>query len=159
MKTMERGGMCMSAMNGMAMGHPMDMRAPMMGTNAPMNMMMMPRCTMKMEQRKDGMALMCAGVDAVASGMMQNLCAMLVNGMVSCAMMMNGMVMMNCNFTMGMCACEMTGDGMCVTCTSGDTKCLSMITDMCACMMSMMKAGCSCCLMMNGTPVACGCSC
>ena len=34
--------------------------------------------------------------------------------------MMNGMMVCCCNLTMGMCKCEMTKDGVCITCTSGD---------------------------------------
>src|SRR5947209_7804239 len=69
---------------------------------------------------------------------------------------MNGMMVCCCNLTMGMCKCEMTGDGCVVTCTSGDPKCCDMIQACCDCMAAMMKAGCTCCLMMNGTPVCCG---
>jgi hypothetical protein len=67
--------------------------------------------------------------------------------------MMNGMVVCTCNLTMGMCKCEMTKDGCCVTCTSGDQKCCDTIQGCCACLAS----GCTCCLMMNNTPVCCGC--
>ena len=88
-----------------------------MGTMA---MMMIPRCMMKMEKCKDGMKVMCMASDEMAASMMQNLCTMLNGGMVSFQMMMNGMTMMTCNMMMGMCKVEMTKDGMCVMCTSGD---------------------------------------
>ena len=94
-----------------AMGAGMSM--PMMGAGS-MNMMMMPRCMMKMEKCEGGMKMMCTCKDEAACGMMQNLCTMLSGGMVSCCMMMNGMMTMCCNMTMGMCKCEMTKDGMCV---------------------------------------------
>jgi hypothetical protein len=32
-----------------------------------------------------------------------------------------------------------------------------MIAACCDCMSAMMKAGCTCCVMMNGMPVCCGC--
>ena len=38
--------------------------------------------------------------------------------------MMNGMMVCCCNLTMGMCKCEMTEDGVCITCTSGDSQVL-----------------------------------
>jgi hypothetical protein len=32
-----------------------------------------------------------------------------------------------------------------------------MIQSCCDCLMKMCQAGCTCCVMMNGTPVCCGC--
>ena len=133
--------------------------APMGGTSAPMmpNMMMVPRCTMKFEKCTGGMRITCACDDPTACSMMQNLCGMLAGGMVSCCMMMNGMMVCCCNLTLGMCKCEMTKDGCVVTYTSGDAKCCEMIQACCDCLACMMKDGCTCCLMMNNTPVACAC--
>jgi len=142
----------MMGMSGMTTGMPTGNGA------GAMNMMMIPRCTMKMEKMKDGMKMMCMAGDEMAAAMMQNLCKMLAGGMVSCQMMMNGMTMMTCNMVMGMCKCEMTTDGICITCTSGDADCCRMIQGMCDCMMAMMKAGCTCCMMMNNTPMCCGCA-
>lgn len=136
---------------------PMTTPAMTMPTTAGMNMMMIPRCTMKMEKCKDGMKIMCSCTDETAAAMMQNMCTMMGSGMMSCHMMMNGMMMMSCNMMMGLCKCEMTKDGMCFTCTSGDTKCCQMIQACCDGMMTMMNCGCSCCLCMNNTPVCCGC--
>jgi hypothetical protein len=68
---------------------------------------------------------------------------------------MNGMVVCTCNLTMGACKVEMTKDGCCVTCTSGDQACCNMIQGCCDCLMACMKGGCTCCLMMGGTPVCC----
>lgn len=128
---------------------------PTMGAGA--NMMMVPRCTMKMEKCQGGMKMTCSCDDKVACTMMQNLCNMLEGGMCSCSMMMNGMTMMTCNLTMGTCKCEMTADGMTMMCTSGDKTCCDMIQACCDCMCMMMKAGCTCCMMMNNMPVCCGC--
>src|SRR5687768_9043125 len=91
---MERTGM------GMGMGMP-GMGAtsmPGMGTTpmAP-NMMMVPRCKMAMEKMSGGMKITCTCDDAVARGMMQNLCTMLAGSMCSCSCMMNGMMVCNCN--------------------------------------------------------------
>jgi len=76
--------------------------------------------------------------------------------MCSCCMMMNGMMICCCNLTMGMCKCEMTKDGVCLTCTSGDAKCCEMIQACCDCMGCMLKDGCTCCMLMNNMPVCCG---
>ena len=57
---------------------------------------------------------------------------------------------------MGMCKCEMTEHGVCITCTSGDTACCDMIQACCDCFNRMMEAGCTCCVLMNNTPVCCG---
>jgi hypothetical protein len=145
---MERPGMTMPGMGpGMA---------PASGTGAMMpNMMMVPRCTMKFEKCTGGMKIVCTCDDPTACSMMQNLCNMLANGLVSCCAMMNGMTVCCCNMTMCLCKCEMTKSGCTVTCTSGDAKCAEMIQACCDCMTGMMKAGCTCCLMMNGTPVCC----
>src|SRR4029077_19173571 len=61
------------------------------GTMAP-NMVMVPRCIMKVEKLKDGMKITCVCPDAAACAMMQNLCSMMAGGMVSCCCMMNGMM-------------------------------------------------------------------
>ncbi|MBE2213027.1 MAG: hypothetical protein IAE82_04080 [Opitutaceae bacterium] len=132
-----------------------NMMTSMPGTPA-MNMMMMPRCSMMMEKCAGGMMLTCTCDNTMSAGMMQNLCQMMGGGMISCVMMMNGMSMMTCNLAMGMCKCEMTKTGMCITCTSGDKACCDMIQACCDAMMAMMKGGCTCCVCMNGTPVCCG---
>ena len=62
-----------------------------------------------------------------------------------------------CNLVMGMCKCEMTDKGVTITCTSGDQKCGEMIQSCCDYMATMCKSGCTCCVMMNNTPVCCGC--
>ena len=148
MMTMDRSAMAMPGMTAGSMNSAM----PMSGN---MNMMMVPRCTIKMEKCKDGMKMMCSSTDEMAMGMMQNLCNMM-GGMMSCCMMMNGMMMMSCNLTMGLCKCEITKNGICITCTSGDEACCKMIQECCDCMMAMMQAGCTCCFCMNGMPVCCG---
>ncbi len=149
---MERTGMGMPGMG--AMGAPGMAGA---GTEVRPSWMMVPRCTFKFEKVTGGMKLTCTCEDQTAAGMVQNLCSMLAGGMCSCCMMMNGMVCCCCNFTMGICKCEMTPKGCTVTCTSGDGKCAEMIQACCDCLSTMLKDGCTCCLMMNNTPVCCGC--
>jgi hypothetical protein len=152
---MERTGL---GMPGVA---PSGMGMPGMSTPSAMpsgtNWMMVPRCTMKMEKCAGGMKITCACEDKMAASMLQNLCTMLAGGMCTCCCMMNGMMVCCCNLTMGMCKCEMTKDGVCMTCTSGDAKCCEMIQACCDCLATMMKDGCTCCMMLNNTPVCCGC--
>ena len=134
--------------------------APMMpGAGAAMapNMVMVPRCTMKMEKCTGGMKVTCKCDDPTACAMMQNLCTMMAGGMCSFCCTMNGMMVCTCNMTMGMCKCEMTKDGCSVTCTSGDKECAAMLAGCCDYLNTMMKCGCTCCMMMNQMPVCCGC--
>jgi hypothetical protein len=150
---MERAGMGMPGM-GAGMGAPGLTGA---GMDVRPNWMMVPRCTFKFEKVSGGMKMTCTCDDQTATGMVQNLCSMLAGGMCSCCMMMNGMMCCCCNLTMGICKCEMTPKGCTVTCTSGDSKCAEMIQACCDCLSTMVKDGCTCCLMMNNTPVCCGC--
>jgi hypothetical protein len=154
-KMMERSGV---AMPGMPMpGMPMPGAAGMIGSQAPTapGMMMVPRCTMTFSKCQGGMKVTCACEDKVSAAMLQNLCTMMAGGMLSCCCMMNGMMVCCYNMTMARCQCEPTEDGVCVTCTSGDPACAAMIEACCASMTAMMKAGCTCCLMMNNMPICC----
>jgi hypothetical protein len=51
----------------------------------------------------------------------------------------------------------MTKNGVCFTCTSGDTKCGEMIQACCDCLSCMLEVGCTGCVLLNNTPVCCGC--
>lgn len=149
---MDRVGMSMPTMQPTGLS---GMTAP--GTmSSGTNMLMVPRCTFKMEKVNGGLKITCTCDDKTAANMMQNLCKMLSGGLCSCCLMMNGMALCTVNLTMGLCKCEMTDTGVCLTCTSGDKACCEMIQCCCDCMNSMLKAGCTCCVMMNGTPVSCG---
>ena len=150
---MERMGMPLPGMSSQGMTAP-----TMPGTMpASMNWMMVPRCTFKMEKCTGGMKITCMCEDAMAASMMQQLCSAMAGCMWSCCMVMNGTVVCCCNLTMGMCKCEMSDKGMSVMCTSGDKACADMIQSCCDCMATMLKSGCVCCMMMNNTPVCCGC--
>jgi hypothetical protein len=150
---MERTGMGMPGVGVPGMGTP-TMGTP---TGAPAgSYLMVPRCTLKMEKCQGGMKVTCVCDDKMACSMVQNLCTMLAGGMCSCCVMLNGMTLCCHNYTMGMCKVEMTETGVCVTCTSGDTKCCEMIQASCDCLCTMLNAGCTCCVMMNNTPVCCG---
>jgi hypothetical protein len=147
---MERTGMGGPAVTTPGLGtHP--------GMQTSTNWLVVPRCTFKVEPCQGGLRITCACEDKVACGMVQNLCTALQGGLCTCCTMMNGQVVYSCHLTMGLCRCENTKDGVCVTCTSGDQKCAEMIQACCNCLSAMLKAGCTCCLMMNNTPVCCGC--
>src|SRR5262249_20133726 len=151
---MERTGMAMPGMSVPGVG-----TSPVgtpTGVPVGTNWMMVPRCTFKVERCSGGMKITCSCEDKVACGMVQNLCTMLAGGMCSCCCTMNGMTVCCYNLTVGVCKCEKTKDGVCVICTSGDPKCCEMIQSCCDCMATMLKAGCTCCLLMNNTPVCCG---
>src|SRR5262249_29192649 len=152
---MERAGMAMPGMSMPAMGTPLTGTPTTMPA---MNWLMVPRCTLKIDKMSGGMKITCSCDDKMATSMVQNLCTMLAGGMCSCWMMMNGMMVCCCNLTMGMCKCDMTKDGVTISCTSGDPKCGEMIQACCDCMATMLKDGCTCCVMMNNTPVCCGCA-
>src|SRR5262249_1674537 len=89
--------------------------------------MMGPRCTFKVEKCQGGFKVYCSCDDKMSCSMVQNLCTMLAGGMCSCCVMMNGMTICYYNLTMGMCKCDMTDDGVCWTCTSGDQSCSQML--------------------------------
>src|SRR5262245_15974033 len=144
---MERMGMGMS-MPGMGMG-------PMTAPAAP-SMMMVPRCTMKVEKCTGGLKIDCSCDDPMGCSTLQNLCQMLAGGMCSCCCLMNGMIVCSCNLMMGLCKCGMTKQGCTMTVTSRDKACCDMTQSCCDCRAAMMKAGCTCCVMLNGTPVCCG---
>ncbi len=80
---MERTGMGMPGMSATPMGGTAGQMMP--------NLMMVPRCTFKMEKCQGGMKITCTCDDKMAVSMMQNLCSMLQGGMCSCCLMMNGM--------------------------------------------------------------------
>ena len=147
---MERTGMTMPTMGSAGMASPLNVP-----TGA--QWMMIPRCTMKMEKCTGGLKITCICEDKAACTMMQNLCTMMAGGMVSCCMMLNGMPVCTCNLTMGLCKCETTKDGISITCISGDKMCSEMLQACCESMATMLKAGCSCSLCVNGNPVCCGC--
>jgi hypothetical protein len=153
-RMMDRSVMGMPGMGMPAMGTPP--MGPPVGMPAAPNYLMVPRCTFKMEKCQGGMKMTCVCEDKAAAGMVQNLCSMLAGGMCSCCCLMNGMVVHCCNFTVGMCMCEPTPDGICFTCTSGDAKCCEMIQACCDCLCAMTAAGCTCCFVMNQTPICCG---
>jgi hypothetical protein len=154
MMMMERTAMGMPGMGTPTMA-PTGVSTPAAMPTTP-NWMMVPRCTFKFEKCQGGMKIYCVCEDKVAASMLQNLCTMLAGGAYSCCCTYNGLVAYYCNFLMGTCKWDATKDGVCVTCTSGDAKCCEMIQSCCDCVACMTKDGCTCCFMMNNTPVCCG---
>jgi hypothetical protein len=150
----ERTGMGIPGMGVSGVGSP-SYGAP---TAAPTsgNYVMVPRCTLKFEKCSGGMKVVCVCEDKMACSMVQNLCTMLAGGMCSCCVLLNGMTICTCNFTMGLCKCEMTDSGVSITCTSGDSKCCEMIQAYCDCLSCLIHSGCTCCVLMNNTPICCG---
>lgn len=151
---MERAGMGMTGMGVPGYGSS-TVGAPS-GVPVGTNWLMVPRCSIKLEKCTGGFKLTCVCEDKMATNMVQNLCTMLAGGMCSCCCMLNGMPVSYCNLTMGLCKCEMTESGVCITCTSGDAQCCEMIQACCDCISCMVNSGCTCCVLMNNTPVCCG---
>ena len=87
------------------------------------NFGVLPRCKYEFEKCAGGFKIHCSCEDEVACGTLQNLCRMLADGTCSCCCTSNGIAICQCNLTIGMCHTEMTKDGVCITCTSGDKKC------------------------------------
>jgi hypothetical protein len=152
---MERTGMGMPGMGLPGLGTPA-MGSPT-GIGASTSYLMVPRCQLKFEKCQGGLKIHCTCDDKMACSMMHNLCTMLAGGMCSCCCTMNGMLVCTCNLTMGLCRCEMTDSGVLITCTSGDSKCAEMIQACCDCLSTMLNAGGTCCVLMNNTPIGCGC--
>ncbi len=152
---MERTGMSVPGMGVPGMGTPVVGGQVTVPTTP--NYLMVPRCTYKFETCQGGCKIYCVCDDKTACSMMQNLCSMLTGGVCSCCVYYNGMPVCTYNFTMGMCTCETTEQGVCFTCTSGDTKCCEMIQAYCQCLSTMVKDGCHCCFYMCNTPVCYGC--
>ena len=151
---MERTGMAMPGMGVPGMGTP-GVGTPT-GTPTGANWLMVPRCALKFEKCQGGMKVTCVCDDPMARSMMQNLCTALTGGMCSCYCTLNGMTVCSCNFTLGLCRCELTDTGVCLTCTTGDQKCCEMLQACCDCLTVCCNDGCTCCLCINNTPVCCG---
>ena len=120
------------------------------------NWCVLPRCTVEFEKTSNGCKIHCRCDDEVARGTLQNLCRMLSDGLCSCACTCNGICFCQCNFTVGICKCEYTKDGCCISCTSGDKACQAMIQACCNCLSQCCESGCCCYICFNNTPVCCG---
>jgi len=119
------------------------------------NWCVLPRCTLTVEKCKDGCKINCSCEDPVACGTLQNLCKMLAGGLCSVCCTFNGMTVCQCNFCCGLCKCEYTPSGVCITCTSGDKACCEMIQACCECLAGCVRAGCCCYVCLGGNPICC----
>jgi hypothetical protein len=126
------------------------------GSPASANWCVLPRCTVEFEKTSNGCKIHCRCDDEVARGTLQNLCRMLSDGLCSCCCTLNGIACCQCNLTMGICKCEYTKDGCCISCTSGDKACAAMIQACCNCLSTCCESGCCCYICFNNTPVCCG---
>jgi hypothetical protein len=151
---MERTGMGVPGMGIPALGSQTMGAQP--GAQVGTNWMMVPRCTFKVEKCQGGVKFTCQCDDKMAASMVQNLCQMLAGGLCSCCVQCNGMTVCCYNFTTGQCRCEATDSGVCFTCTSGDPEWCKMIQSCGDCISSCLECGCTCCFLMNNTPVCCG---
>jgi hypothetical protein len=115
-----------------------------------------PRCTIKAEKCAGGMKLKCVCDDDVSCATLQNLCKMLCDGLCSCCCTLNGIAICQCNLACGICSCEYTKDGVCITCKSGDKACCDIIQACCACIEQCLESGCHCQVSFHSTPVCCG---
>ena len=91
------------------------------------NMMMVPRCTVRMEKCTTGVKIHCVCTEAVAVSMVQNLCSMQASQMVGCYVTMNGQTVCSVNFCCCVCTVEKTVDGVCIHCTTGDATCCQVV--------------------------------
>ncbi|MBX3451098.1 MAG: hypothetical protein KF777_16150 [Planctomycetaceae bacterium] len=121
------------------------------------NWCVVPRCSIEIEQCADGCKIKCCCDDDIACATLQNLCRMLAGGQCSVCCQLNGVTVLDCKFTCCHCKCEMTEDGCCITCCSGDTACCEMVQACCEAIACCVKNGCCCYVCFNGTPVCCCC--
>jgi hypothetical protein len=115
-----------------------------------------PRCTLRLEKCKEGFKIHCACDDEVSTATLQNLCRSLAGGLCSCCCTLNGLTVCQCNLTCGHCKCDITADGCCITCTSGDKGCCAILQSCCATLESCLQNDCCCYVCFNNTPVCCG---
>lgn len=126
------------------------------GSPASANWCVLPRCTVEFEKTSTGCKINCRCDDEVARGTLQNLCRMLSDGLCSISCCSNGICCCQCNLTQGICKCEFTKDGCCISCSSGDKACCAMIQACCNCLSQCCESGCCAYICFNGTPVCCG---
>lgn len=126
------------------------------GTPAGTNWCVLPRCELRFEKCDGGLKIHCQCDDEVACGALQNLCRMMCDGLCSCSCTCNGLQVCQVNLTMGICKCEYTAKGVCITCISGDERCCAMLQACCDCLECCCQSGCCCFISFNNTPVCCG---
>ena len=126
------------------------------GAPAGTNWSILPRCELTFEKCKGGFKIQCSCPDDVSCATLQNLCKMLCEGTCSCCCTLNGIQVCQCSLTCGICKCDFTADGCCITCTSGDKACCDMLQACCDCLSCCCDNGCCCYVCFGNTPVCCG---
>jgi hypothetical protein len=126
------------------------------GSPAGNQLLMVPRCELRFEKCTDGFKIHCCSDDEVACATLQNLCKMTCDGLCSCCCTMNGIPCCQFNLCLGTVRCEMTKDGCCISCTSGDKGCCEMLHACCDCLASCCEQGCCCYISFGNTTVCCG---
>ena len=126
------------------------------GAPAGTNWSILPRCELKFEKCAGGFKINCCCPDDVSCATLQNLCKMLCEGTCSCCCTCNGIQVCQCSLTCGICKCDFTADGCCITCTSGDKACCDMLQACCDCLSCCCENGCCCYVCFGNTPVCCG---
>lgn len=117
-----------------------------------------PKCEIRIEECADGCKIICTCDDEVARKTMQNLWRAMAGGLCSVCCTWNGMTVCQCDFVCCHCTCEMTADGVCISCRTGDKTCQEMLKAMCKCLCKCQDCGCASMVCLNGTPI-CHCSC
>jgi hypothetical protein len=148
---LERGGIAAGAIapGSQAIGQP--------GLTPGASYCVVPRCEIKVEKCTGGFKLHCSCEDDIACGTLQNLCKMLAGGLCSCCCTLNGIAICQCNLACGICKCEYTADGCCISCTRGDKACCEILQSCCETIAACLKQGCCCYICFGSTPVCCGC--
>lgn len=125
-------------------------------TPASNNWMVLPRCELRFEKCAGGFKIHCCCDDEVACATLQNLCKMSCDGLCSLCCTQNGIPCCQFNLCQGNCRCELTKDGCCITCTSGDKGCCEMLQACCDCLSCCCEQGCCCYITFGNTTVCCG---
>jgi hypothetical protein len=112
-----------------------------------------PQCEIRIEQCEGGCKIYCCCEDQVACKTMQNLCRALAGGLCTVCCCWNGICICQCDFACCHCTCEMTADGICICCKTGDKTCQQMIKAMCECLCCCQEYGCTCTVCFNNCPV------
>lgn len=120
------------------------------------NWCVLPRCELRFEKCNGGFKIHCVCEDDVSSATLQNLCRMLCDGLCSCCCTANGIPICQCNLASGRCTCEITKDGCCISCISGDKACAKTLQACCDCLSCCCEAGSCCYISFNNTPICCG---
>lgn len=126
------------------------------GAPAGANLCVLPRCELRFEKCAGGFKIHCDCDDEVACATLQNLCKMVCDGLCSCCCTLNGIPCCQVNLCCGTCKCELTKNGCCISCTSGDKACCEMLQACCDCLSCCCENNCCCYISFGNTCICCG---